>query len=670
MGQPLRDFVGYFENVQLSEGVRDSNGYAPLIMRGLFQARDRKNENGRIYPGSLWEKNFSNPRLQETLHERGMVGEVDHPADWKISLKRASHIITALEMQQNGDIIGTVEVLNTPDGKILRTLAEAKIRMGISSRGNGSTSRNSEGAEVVGDDFILETFDFVADPSTLGAYPKVVSECLRIAEEAGYVGRIRAGSPDITLPAHTSLDTPRFVNPTPSPSGGTMSRLREYREAEREALDLIRTDVKGASAPLLDALRQRVEESIVRVGEIVRDDPSLAQVSGTLVGALRTRQGRLLGLQETSDKSSKSSSSKTSDSDIPDFLKGKIKKKGEAFGQSSDEPDEDDDKDDDKDSSGEREAIERMFEAETQGPDVLSAPVSGDPPADPPPAPTEDNIDTAVDKVLAHVPEGHRRGATTVNQLMDRYFREDGGMIPYTADTTDTADPKPDGDAPMAAPDPAPDLVSRTAEQIKKEARWLAANPGMLEAFVRRAYKTENVRRILGSRLKTSSVRFTRTAEALVGRYQGIKGRRHAEQKRLNFALMAIGELRVRHETLKNKVVINENLRGLPREDRFRWIERLSKAPTRRDLIAGIRRVQAEYKKRAAGGTVTEGRNAPATPPALPVTPPAPIYEVNTSKAPRVVPIRLAENRSQTTPSAASSGIALFRSIKRAKHLN
>ena len=96
------------------------------------------------------------------------MGELDHPDDSVINLKNASHMVT--DVWWNGkDVMGKVQVLNTPSGNILRSLVESGVKLGICSRGMGSVSEG-QGATMVEDDFQLICFDFVSEPSTPGAF--------------------------------------------------------------------------------------------------------------------------------------------------------------------------------------------------------------------------------------------------------------------------------------------------------------------------------------------------------------------------------------------------------------------------------------------------------------------------------------------------------------------
>jgi hypothetical protein len=153
--------------------AKNANGR--MVVEGLFQAAGRKNANGRVYPKTIWEKTLSNDDVNKAIQERRMFGELDHPQDGKWELKRASHIVTALSMNENDEILGRAEILDTPNGRILQELFLAGATVGISSRGSGSVKKTNDG-EVVQEDYKLETYDFVANPSTFGAYPKMVTE--------------------------------------------------------------------------------------------------------------------------------------------------------------------------------------------------------------------------------------------------------------------------------------------------------------------------------------------------------------------------------------------------------------------------------------------------------------------------------------------------------------
>ena len=137
-----------------------------VLMKGILQKADTLNQNGRIYPAKLLEREVRN--YQKFIKENRALGELDHPDSSVVELKNASHIIREAHMEGN-ICYGTVEILNTPSGKILQSLVESGVTLGISSRGVGST-RPEGNLQIVQDDFQLICWDFVSEPSTPGAF--------------------------------------------------------------------------------------------------------------------------------------------------------------------------------------------------------------------------------------------------------------------------------------------------------------------------------------------------------------------------------------------------------------------------------------------------------------------------------------------------------------------
>lgn len=148
----------------LSEGRGDRN----LMVEGVIQRADSKNQNGRVYPKDILEREVEK-YIQGPVSENRALGELDHPESMVINLKNVSHNIKQL-WWDGDDLMGKVEVLPTPSGNILKELFINKITVGISSRGMGSVQSLGEGTVEVQDDFELLCFDFVSTPSTQGAF--------------------------------------------------------------------------------------------------------------------------------------------------------------------------------------------------------------------------------------------------------------------------------------------------------------------------------------------------------------------------------------------------------------------------------------------------------------------------------------------------------------------
>ena len=148
-------------------------GSKTIKFKGKFQEAEAINKNKRMYPYVVLDKNVGN--LQETIDAGGLVGELDHPTDSIIHFANASHKVTKLWWEGN-NLMGEGIVLNTPMGKLLQSLINDGVRVGISSRGVGNGKVNEDGILVIGESYKLITFDAVADPSTNAAFQeKVIS---------------------------------------------------------------------------------------------------------------------------------------------------------------------------------------------------------------------------------------------------------------------------------------------------------------------------------------------------------------------------------------------------------------------------------------------------------------------------------------------------------------
>jgi len=160
---------------QINESLNNNGGR--LIVNGVLQRAESRNQNGRIYPRNILMREAS--KYADTyIKERRALGELDHPDSSVVNLNNVSHNVVSMEWQGN-NLIGTVEVLSTPSGNILKELFKAGIKLGISSRGMGSVKevmREGEDTVEVQSDFELIAFDFVSNPSTHGAFLTPVNE--------------------------------------------------------------------------------------------------------------------------------------------------------------------------------------------------------------------------------------------------------------------------------------------------------------------------------------------------------------------------------------------------------------------------------------------------------------------------------------------------------------
>ena len=165
---------------QIDESIKENDG--KLVVKGVLQRAESRNQNGRVYPREVLLKEVGK-YLENQVSERRALGELDHPESSVVNLNNASHNV--VEMHWDGDdLLGTVEVLSTPSGNILKELFRSGIKLGISSRGLGSVEpvneKNGEDGTVeVQPDFELIAFDFVSNPSTHGAFMRPVNESVQ-----------------------------------------------------------------------------------------------------------------------------------------------------------------------------------------------------------------------------------------------------------------------------------------------------------------------------------------------------------------------------------------------------------------------------------------------------------------------------------------------------------
>lgn len=150
----------------LTEAEKKKVANGGVILTGVMQRADEQNGNGRVYPYETLVREIEN--YKKLVNERRALGELDHPDDSVINLKNASHLVTDIWMDGK-NAMGKIEVLDTPSGKILKSLVDSGVKLGISSRGLGSV-RESQGKVIVEDDFQLICFDMVSEPSTHGAF--------------------------------------------------------------------------------------------------------------------------------------------------------------------------------------------------------------------------------------------------------------------------------------------------------------------------------------------------------------------------------------------------------------------------------------------------------------------------------------------------------------------
>ena len=161
------------EHINDVEYIVEVKGKQQYI-KGVFMQSDVKNQNGRIYPFPVLQREVKN-YSKKFVKEGRALGELGHPMGPTINLDRVSHLIT--ELYEDGkNFVGKAKIMDTPNGKIVKNLLESGVKLGVSSRGLGTVKTNKSGVNEVQKDFVLSTVDIVADPSAPAAFVNGIME--------------------------------------------------------------------------------------------------------------------------------------------------------------------------------------------------------------------------------------------------------------------------------------------------------------------------------------------------------------------------------------------------------------------------------------------------------------------------------------------------------------
>ena len=163
------------ENIESVELItEEKDGEKKLYIEGVFLQSEVKNRNGRVYPFKVLDNEVK--RYHEEYIKPGRaLGELGHPDGPTVNLDRVSHRIVSLKAEGN-NFIGKAHILDTPNGKIAKSLLGEGVKLGVSSRGMGTLDKQ-EGVSYVMDDFMLATAaDIVADPSAPDAFVNGIME--------------------------------------------------------------------------------------------------------------------------------------------------------------------------------------------------------------------------------------------------------------------------------------------------------------------------------------------------------------------------------------------------------------------------------------------------------------------------------------------------------------
>ena len=154
--------------------VEEKNGKKEHYVTGIFMQAEQKNRNGRVYPKEILAREVERYN-QNYVNKNRAFGELGHPDSPTINLDRVSHMITQLYPDGN-NFIGKAKILDTPNGRIVKSLLDGGASLGMSTRGLG-TLKEANGYKLVQDDFHLSTAgDIVADPSAPDAFVQGIME--------------------------------------------------------------------------------------------------------------------------------------------------------------------------------------------------------------------------------------------------------------------------------------------------------------------------------------------------------------------------------------------------------------------------------------------------------------------------------------------------------------
>ena len=190
MSKYLREHLNFNQaQIELiNEDAPDGSGKS-LYMKGICIQGNQRNANERVYPTREIARAVGTIN-EQIKNGQSVLGEVDHPDDLKVNLDRVSHMIQNMWMDGD-DGYGKLKILPTPMGQLVKTMLDAGVKLGVSSRGSGNVNDHTGHVS----DFEIVTVDVVAQPSAPNAYPTAVYEglmnmkyghrVLEIAKEAG-----------------------------------------------------------------------------------------------------------------------------------------------------------------------------------------------------------------------------------------------------------------------------------------------------------------------------------------------------------------------------------------------------------------------------------------------------------------------------------------------------
>lgn len=271
------------------------------VVEGTFFVANKPSRNNRVYPVELWENVLKSPDVRRLLENRLMFGTVGHEDidfDALIREQKVSHVVTELRITEDGKGIGRAEILDTPVGRILKTLLESGSRLAVSSKGYGEYRESlSDGVWVVDpESFVLERFDFVVDPGFLEAQPR-----LKEVYESVVVGRKEDKLKDVEIVEKLLREKQELERKLVSLTENVMELEKRLKEAEEKVIQKSEDRKVREGREMEKTVREQVDRDnevfqrilareIEKLGDLVVEKLKVSEEdisASSLVGVLR-----------------------------------------------------------------------------------------------------------------------------------------------------------------------------------------------------------------------------------------------------------------------------------------------------------------------------------------------------------------------------------------------
>ena len=279
-------------NFQVEQSLNENNEHSDsIVLTGLFTSFNTKNRNGRIYESADFLPHVE--ALREQIESKRLLGELDHPHGFEISLGNVSHVVESLEFdpQQNA-IVGKIRLLNTTAGKEAQALVRDGIPLNISSRAAGTVDESGHVKLQQ-----LFTYDLVADPGFANAQLK------RVNESYGFGDDENIDIYDITEDANTDLDP-------------HVTKTADYAEPQAEKnADTLNTDSNANS-------------EFIQYSDFQKYSEHLSEIVGEIQSAISNIKDELSGMREKGDTpTEKFDAEKIDNTLIQDLISKEVEKR-------------------------------------------------------------------------------------------------------------------------------------------------------------------------------------------------------------------------------------------------------------------------------------------------------------------------------------------------------